>query len=100
MSVVDTVIKNGRICTSRDIFEADIAINQGKIVGIGTSEYIPKADEVIDIFNKRVHIEDLFVFPTRVLQVTNDHTSECRVFLLVKNLLDCVPWFRRCNLSV
>jgi dihydroorotase (multifunctional complex type) len=54
MSVVDTVIKNGRICTSTDIFEADIAINQGKIVAVGISEYMPKADEVIDIKGRYV----------------------------------------------
>lgn len=45
---VDTVIKGGKISTSRDFFEADIAIDGGKIVGITSGISPSKADEVID----------------------------------------------------
>jgi len=52
MKGVDTVIKNGKVYTSRDVFEADLAIRDGKIVGIGQSEYFHEADEVIDAKGK------------------------------------------------
>ncbi len=52
MNQVDVVIKNGKICTSTEIFEADIAIRDEKIVAIGSSECMPKANETIDAKGK------------------------------------------------
>jgi dihydroorotase-like cyclic amidohydrolase len=52
MKNVDTVIKSGKVCTSRDIFDADIAIRDGVIVAIGQSQCMPWADEVIDAKGK------------------------------------------------
>ena len=54
MGAVETVIKNGKICTSREMIEADIAIDQGKIVGIGKFTNMSKADEVIDVKEKYI----------------------------------------------
>jgi dihydroorotase (multifunctional complex type) len=54
MGAVDTMVKNGRICTSRDMFEADLAIDKGKIVAIGKLGRIFEAKEVIDIKGKHV----------------------------------------------
>ena len=54
MVVVDTVLKNGKVCTSRDIFEADIAIAGGKIVAIGKPLNLPEAGEVIEAKGKYV----------------------------------------------
>ncbi len=51
---VDTVIKNGKVCTSSDLFEADIAIDDGKIVAIGKAAVLPDADEVIDATGKYI----------------------------------------------
>jgi dihydroorotase (multifunctional complex type) len=52
--MVDTVVRNGKVCTSRDSFEADIAIHEGKIVAIGKSPAIPEANEIIDVKGKYV----------------------------------------------
>ncbi|MFH1350513.1 MAG: dihydroorotase family protein [Pseudomonadota bacterium] len=49
MGTIDTIIKNGTVCTSRDLFEADIAIDGGKVVGIGKFSNTFKANEVIDV---------------------------------------------------
>ena len=47
-TVVDTVIKNGKIITPYQIFEAGIAIDNGKIVAIAKALRLPKAEENID----------------------------------------------------
>ena len=47
-TVVDTVIKNGKIVTPYQIFEAGIAIDNGKIVAIAKAPRLPKAEETID----------------------------------------------------
>jgi dihydroorotase-like cyclic amidohydrolase len=52
MKRADTIIKNGKVCTSRDLFDADIAIRDGKIVAIGQSDYFRKADEIVDAKGK------------------------------------------------
>jgi dihydroorotase-like cyclic amidohydrolase len=48
-SVVDLVIKNGRVVTPNNIFEAGIGIDAGKIVAIAKEVNLPKADKVIDV---------------------------------------------------
>jgi dihydropyrimidinase len=45
---IDILIKNGRIVNPTGILEADIAINEQKIVGIGYSKTFGNADEVIN----------------------------------------------------
>ncbi len=47
-TVVDTVIKNGKIVTPYQVFEAGIAIDNGKIVAIAKSPSLPKAEKTID----------------------------------------------------
>jgi len=47
-TVVDTVIKNGKIVTPYQIFEAGIAIDDGKIVAIAKAPRLPKAEETVD----------------------------------------------------
>ena len=47
-TVVDTVIKNGKIVTPYQIFEAGIAVDDGKIVAIAKAPRLPKAEETID----------------------------------------------------
>jgi dihydroorotase (multifunctional complex type) len=51
---VDTIIKNGTITTSQDTFTADIAVDQGKIVAIGTPSNLPEGNEIIDVKDKVV----------------------------------------------
>jgi len=51
-TVVDTVIKNGKIVTPYQIFEAGIAIDDGKIVAIAKSPSLPKAEKTIDAQGK------------------------------------------------
>jgi D-hydantoinase len=47
-SMVDTVIKNGKIVTPYHIYEAGIAIENGKIIAIAKSSSLPKAEKTID----------------------------------------------------
>jgi dihydropyrimidinase/allantoinase len=54
MSKVDLVIKGGRIVRSDQVFTADIAIGDGKILGIMDGSWSPQADEVIDASGKVV----------------------------------------------
>jgi dihydroorotase-like cyclic amidohydrolase len=49
---VDTVISGGQVCTSREMYEADIAVKDGKIAAIGTPECLPRAEERIDARGK------------------------------------------------
>ncbi|BAM87729.1 D-hydantoinase [Bradyrhizobium oligotrophicum S58] len=46
MAAFDTVIHNGTVATASDTFKADVAIKQGRIVGIG--EALTDADEIVD----------------------------------------------------
>lgn len=48
MSVVDLVIRNGKIVSPCGTFEAGIAIDEGRIVSIAKEVNLPKADEIID----------------------------------------------------
>lgn len=59
MGVVEAAIINGKICTSRELIETDIMIDQGKIVGIGKFTDMNKAYEVIDA-KERYIIPGLF----------------------------------------
>ncbi len=45
---VDLVIKNGKIVTAEGIYEAGIAVDDGKIAAIAKEPNLPKADKVID----------------------------------------------------
>lgn len=54
MAPVDTIIKNGTVCTSRDAFKADIAIQNGRITAIGYPETMPKSEEIIDATDKLI----------------------------------------------
>jgi len=45
---VDLVIKNGKIVTPNSIFEAGIAIDNGKIVSIAKEDKLPQSDKTID----------------------------------------------------
>jgi len=54
MTIVDLVIKEGKIATSSGIFEAGLAINDGKIFGIAKDPLLPQADKVIDLKGKIV----------------------------------------------
>ncbi|MDZ7849389.1 MAG: amidohydrolase family protein [Halodesulfurarchaeum sp.] len=51
---VDTLIAGGAIATHESIFEASIAIDDGKIVGIGTASAMPEASTSIDAREKIV----------------------------------------------
>lgn len=54
MNIVDTVIQNGKVCTSKDMFEADIAIDRGIIVAIGRAPNLPEGHETIDARGKHI----------------------------------------------
>jgi allantoinase len=45
---VDLIIKNGKIVTSTGIYNAGLAIDNGKIVSIAMTPHLPPSDEVID----------------------------------------------------
>lgn len=51
-SMVDTAIKNGRIVTPSSVYDAGIAIKNGKIVAIAKSSSLPKADKTINAKGK------------------------------------------------
>jgi len=53
---VDLVVKNGKIVTSEEVFEGYIAVDEGKIVSIGSGAETPQADRVINA-------SGLFVLP-------------------------------------
>lgn len=53
-AMVDTVVRSGKVCSSRDLVEADIAIHGGKIVAMGNASAMPEAHEVIDAKGKHV----------------------------------------------
>lgn len=48
MPVVDLVIKEGKMVTPSGVFDAGIAIDDGKIVSIAKEPGLPKADKVVD----------------------------------------------------
>jgi len=51
---MDLLIKNGKVVWPHATLEADIAIDAGKVVGIGHGEVFPKADHVVDAEGKFV----------------------------------------------
>lgn len=51
---VDLIIKGGIICTGRELFKADVAIQDGKIVGIGQASYLAKGKQEIDATGKYI----------------------------------------------
>lgn len=53
---VDLVLKGGKIATSTGVVEADVAVDQGKIVDISKETNLPKADTMLNI-------SGLFVLP-------------------------------------
>ncbi len=44
----DLLVTNGKVVFSHTVIEADIAIDEGKIVALGSSATLPKADKVVD----------------------------------------------------
>jgi len=46
---VDLVLKGGRVVTGDGIFEAGVAIRDGKIVAVAADELLPPAKKVIDV---------------------------------------------------
>lgn len=48
MAKVDVIIKNGKIFTTFGLFEAGLAIDNGKIVAIVKEAFLPKAEQIID----------------------------------------------------
>jgi len=46
--VVDLVIRDGKIVTSRDIFKAGIGVDEGKIVAVAKDANLPKASVTLD----------------------------------------------------
>lgn len=54
MNKVDTIVKNGKIVTSSNVFEAGIAIEDGKIVQISNERLLPPAEEVINANGKLI----------------------------------------------
>ena len=51
---VDTIVRGGQIVTSSLIYDASVAIYEGKIVAIGPEEFLPPADSYIDAEGKYV----------------------------------------------
>lgn len=49
---VDLIIENGKIVTSTGIYDAGLAIDDGKIVSIAKTSHLPPSDEVIDANGK------------------------------------------------
>ena len=45
---VDLVVKDGTVVTPQTSFEGAVAIDEGKVVAVGTSSTMPQADRVID----------------------------------------------------
>jgi len=45
---IDLAIRNGKICTPKGSFAADIAVRDGKIVATGAGDCFPPADKTID----------------------------------------------------
>ena len=65
--IVDLVVKGGRVCTPQGFFVGDIAIEEGKIVSLSRSGFVPRADKVIDaegnlvlpgVIDMHVHFRD------------------------------------------
>ena len=70
MNKVDLVIKGGRIVRSDQVFTADIAIGDGKIVGIVDGSWSPPADEVIDASGKLAMIINGVMKERKVTSIT------------------------------
>jgi len=51
---VDTVIRNGKLVTSSDIYDAGVAIDDGKIVQISRDTRLPSTEKTIDAKGKLV----------------------------------------------
>jgi len=48
MTTADLVVKNGTIVTSDSSFSEGIAVQDGKIISIGSNENLPRADKVVN----------------------------------------------------
>ena len=51
---VDTIVHGGTVATSTSVFEASVAIKDGKFAAIGPQEIMPQADAYIDATGKYV----------------------------------------------
>jgi len=45
---VDVVVSGGRVVTSTEVIDTSVAIKGGRIVALGESTALPRADRVID----------------------------------------------------
>lgn len=64
---VDTVISGGTLVTARSVFDGDLAIDDGTIVGIGEERAMPEAETTVDasgllvlpgVVDPHVHVDD------------------------------------------
>lgn len=53
-SGVDTIVAGGRVVTSSEILDTDIAIRDGRIVALGPAELLPPAERQLDVSGKYV----------------------------------------------
>ena len=51
---VDVVVSGGRVVTSTEVIDTSVAIKGGRIVALGESTALPRADRVIDATGKYV----------------------------------------------
>ena len=51
---IDLIIENGKVVTTEGVAEADVAIDKGKVVGIGGKGIFPEAERKIDARGKLV----------------------------------------------
>jgi dihydropyrimidinase len=51
---VDLIVRGGRIVSSTDVFDAALAVRDGKIAAVGAEETLPPARDVIDATGKYV----------------------------------------------
>ena len=70
---VDTIIADGTVVTASDTFEADVAIDDGEIVGMGSESSMPETDDRVDAsgllvmpgaIDPHVHVDDMFSIDT------------------------------------
>jgi len=93
MSKVDLIIKNGQVCLSREILKTDIAIDQGKIVAIGSKEHLSASDKTIDatgmfvipgLIDAHVHTRD----PGYTWKEDFETATRCAAFAGVTTIVD------------
>ncbi len=57
---MDLLIQNGTVVTAKESFVADVAVDQGKIVGIGThAQLLKQCPEYYEIASSQLSQEEL-----------------------------------------